>query len=144
MDSATIVLVFSERALISQGKSFGCLRSVMSFIDSQSRYPYLTNTSSNAAGGVMCFPAASMVWLMSSAAIMHAAASQMLESANSCPGQTLDWPHRINGTVHHNHGDSLWTHRRPNPKTTFRGSRDARVCGSISMKRSGRNVPGVE
>ena len=39
MKSETIVLVFSERALISQGKSFGCLQSVVSLIDSQQHTP---------------------------------------------------------------------------------------------------------
>lgn len=71
------------------------------------RPPYLTNTSSNTAGGVMRFPAASTDWVMSSVAMMHAAASQTLESANSCPGQTLGCPYRVSGTRHHHLGDSL-------------------------------------
>lgn len=44
---------------------------------------------------------------MSSVAMMHAAASQTLESANSCPGQTLGCPYRVSGTRHHHLGDSL-------------------------------------
>ena len=69
--------------------------------------PYLTNTSSNTAGGVMRFPAASTAWLTSSVAMMHAAASQTLESAKSCPGQTLKRTSRFSGPRHHNFGDSL-------------------------------------
>lgn len=47
----------------------------------------------------MRFPAASTASLMSSVAIMHATASQMLESANSCPGQALESPYRIKRTA---------------------------------------------
>lgn len=53
--------------------------------------PYLTKPEMNTASGTIARPRGSFANVRSMVAMMFAAASHMLDSANACPGQMLSW-----------------------------------------------------